>query len=134
MTRQESLDFGDGMRVQEVVADVRRAIVDHVERMRHKEAAYVLDVSPSVLSKRLSEADRHQLSARDLVVLLLTGPRDTAKAVLAVLADAIGCEVDDAKPPSPEVFAKRLIESLKEDLAPAAIERHVLAASRRRSR
>lgn len=123
MSRQIPLEFGDGLRAQEVVTQIDRAMVDLVDAITTKEAAWRLDTSSATLHRKLHREDRNQISLREAVILLASAAPHLARAAIEPLVRAIGCEMVESKPLTAEEELERLKEVLAEELSPTAKER-----------
>ncbi len=134
MTRQIAMEFGDGLRAQEVVATVDAALVELVTAITSKEASWRLDVAPATLHKKLYREDRHQLSLREAVILMVTAPELHRRAVLEVLADACGFAVIPTPDLNPSQVLERLLDSLADLLSPKQMAELVAHARGRGSR
>lgn len=118
MTRQLDLGFEDGKHVQAAIHNVEQAVADMIEVITAKEAAWRLNVTPSVLHKKLNREERNQLSGRELVLLIVTAPPAQRRAILDVLVGACGFAVDDRPELPPAVVLERLESLLDDEIAP----------------
>lgn len=120
---QIELEFGDGLRAQEVCQETERAIVELVDAISLKEAAWRVGVTSPTLHKKLHRQERNQLSLREAVILLASSPAHVARAALEPLVRAVGCELVEAHPLKPEEELERLMSALDAEMTPAAKER-----------
>lgn len=121
MTRQIALEFGDGVRAQEAAVSVDAALAELVDAITVKEAAWRLEVAPATVHKKLHREDRHQVSLREMVILLVTAPKLHQRALLDVLARACGFVVDEAPELTPEQELERVYEQIGEVLSPKQV-------------
>lgn len=119
MTRQVSLEFGDGVRAAEAWTALRDALDELIDVVSLKEAAFRLGLDPSTLHKKLADKDRHHLSARELVLLLVSVTASQSKSVLVPLAAACGCDVVEAEPLTPEQTLERVLSAAREEYGPS---------------
>jgi hypothetical protein len=102
--------------------DLREAFRSAVAAIGLKEAAFRLDVSPSLLSDALAERDRKGLRLEWLPALLLIAPAEHAATILGLLASMRGLEVVRRKALTPEEKLERLTEKLRARFGAAGAE------------
>lgn len=108
---------------------VRRRCREIVDVVTPKQAAFDLDVAPSALLHALEERERHHVRASWLLYFII---KDQTGELLRILAEVGGCEVQPARPVTPEEQLARLMGVLEEELGPGVRSMLVSKAERRR--
>lgn len=107
--------------------DIRKLVAETIDLIGTKQAAYDLDMQPSLLLHMLAERDRHRISGR-LLAYAITHAKDTS--LIAYLAACGGQQVVAPEVITPEEELRRLKEAMGECLS--AEVREVIARKVRR--
>lgn len=102
---------------QEVLGEIR-TVVAH---LRPQQVGYDLDIQPSVLSKALTESDRHRVAAEWLVYLIRKAPDDR---IVELLARLRGLDVHRPEPLTDQQWRAKMQAAL--DAFPETVRRALM--------
>ena len=123
LSGQGSLNFSNDPQIERARVELGDAFRAAVSAIGLKDAAYRLDVSPSLLSDAMSGRERKGVRLEWLPTIILIAPIEYVTAILSSLAKLRGLEVTRAKSAlTPEQKLELLTERLRQRFGAAGAE------------
>ena len=110
------LPFERDARVENAWKRLRAAVYEAVQAIGVKEAAYQLDIAPSLLSDALNERDRKNFQLKWLPTILAIASDAHQLAIMSELADYCGFDLVKRKKLTAEERLERLENALRSKL------------------